>query len=587
MHSQAVARREGGREGESGPRAPRAAALVSFAAALLPVLVACLIATPKYPMSPDEQIQQLYASGRFLAAGQSLLMPYSLVTISAPLSALYAVLPAVPWYALTLLALIVASFAVAWDKALRSRLSDGMCRVVLALLVALELISTMYLTFTIVAFLATAAGLMLVVGNAAFEKVGGVRAGDVFGCLLVVLGYSLRPESGLATIALFAPFAIWVLAKNRHVASIVRGVVVIALVGICALAARYAYDHTQGWEGYSAYLDAGRSALDYPDLSVEEVQAVEPSLSDNDVTILYNWLFADDSVFGTEFFERLGGAVDHLSLSNLVASLKAKTTYLLLGLVVVAGAFAWAIGKDIRCAGPARALMAGVVAMMLVSCLLLIMRQRVRLHVVLPLVMCAVFALITCAWAPEQRRGGHAAARGGALLGGRAAVAVPALALVLCLGVCGVFYLKVARPLAAQTSSATSAAARAYVDEHPDELVVFGRSQTIYFTGYNAFTLEGWDFPDNMLPIGGWENHTAPWAALLERWGIEDNDVLQELPERDDMVAVLQPAKMEMIQTYLSEHSGRKVQASIVEDLGPGATDPTVHVYVYKFSYAS
>ena len=68
---------------------------------------------------------------------------------------------------------------------------------------------------------------------------------------------------------------------------------------------------------------------------------------------------------------------------------------------------------------------------------------------------------------------------------------------------------------------------------------------------------------------------------------IEDNDVLQQLPERSDMVAVLQPEKMELVRTYLSEHSGRTVRADVVRDLGPGAADPSVDVYVYRFSYES
>lgn len=287
-------------------REPGRAGIVSLAAALVPVLLICLLATPIYPMSPDEQVQQLYASGRFLGAGQQLLMPYSLVTFSAPISALYALLPAVPWYALALLGLIVASFAVAWDKTLRSRMSGRLCVPTLALLVALEVISTLYLTYTIVAFLAVGAGLMLVLGRATFDSPGGAHATDVAGMALVVAGYSLRPESGLAAIAVFAPFAVWVLVRNRNAGSIARGVIVVALVGVCAFAGRFAYDHTPGWEGYSAYLDAGRSALDYPDLPTEAVQAVEPALSDNDVDVLYNWLFADDGVFGTEFFERLG-----------------------------------------------------------------------------------------------------------------------------------------------------------------------------------------------------------------------------------------------------------------------------------------
>ena len=493
-------------------REPGRAGIVSLAAALVPMLLICLLVTPIYPMSPDEQVQQLYASGRFLGAGQQLLMPYSLVTFSAPISALYALLPAVPWYALALLGLIVASFAVAWDKTLRSRMSGRLCVPTLALLVALEVISTLYLTYTIVAFLAVGAGLMLVLGRAAFDSPGGAHATDVAGMALVVAGYSLRPESGLAAIAVFAPFAVWVLVRNRNAGSIARGVIVVALVGVCAFAGRFAYDHTPGWEGYSAYLDAGRSALDYPDLPTEAVQAVEPALSDNDVDVLYNWLFADDGVFGTEFFERLGQRVDHLGLSNLASSLRAKTTYLLVG----------------RHAAPATTLAASP---------------------------CPVPLAVAC--------------------------------VVLALAVSGGFWLKVARPLAARSTSPTIAAARAYVDENPDQLVVFGRSQTLMFAGTNALAFEAWDYPDNMLPIGGWENHTAPWASFLARWGIEGNDVLQQLPERSDMVAVLQPKKMGLIRTYLSEHSGREVEASVVQDLGPGAADPSVDVYVYRFTYAS
>ncbi len=585
MARQSVAdnRREG-RGRLAALREPGRAGIVSLLAALVPVLLICLLATPIYPMSPDEQVQQLYASGRFLGAGQQLLMPYSLVTFSAPLSALYALLPAVPWYALTLLALIVAAFAVAWDKTLRSRMSARLCVPTLALLVAFEAISALYLTYTIVAFLAVGAGLMLVLGRAAFDEPGGVHAADVSGMALVVVGYSLRPESGLAAIAVFAPFAVWVLARNRNVGSIVRGVVVVALVGACAFAGRYAYDHTPGWEGYASYLDAGRSALDYPDLSSDAVRSVEPSLSENDVDVLYNWLFADDDVFDTEFFERLGQRVDHIGLSNLASSLRAKTTYLLLGLVALVGVYAWLLMRDVR--EGRGVLAAGIILMLLASCGLLVLRARVRLHVVIPLVMMGMFALVTAAGGTERPVGKHAAAReqrGGASCPVPLAVACVVLALAVSAG----FWYKVARPLAVRASSPTIAAARAYVDENPDELVVFGRSQTLMFAGSNALSFESWDYPGNMLPIGGWENHTAPWASFLARWGIEDNDVLQQLPERDDMVAVLQPEKMELIRTYLCEHTGREVEASVVRDLGPGAADPSVDVYVYRFTYAS
>ena len=189
-------------------------------AALVPVVLLCVLATPVYHMCPDEFVQQLYASGKFLAAGPSLLMPYSLVLVSAPLGALYSSLPQVPWYALLLLLLTVASFWAAYDEVLRSRMNANLCAASLAILFVFEVICTLYLTYTIVAFLVCAAGLMLVIRRAAFDGPQSVGISDILGVLLVVLGYALRPESGLATIAIFAPFALWVLAKNRNLASI-------------------------------------------------------------------------------------------------------------------------------------------------------------------------------------------------------------------------------------------------------------------------------------------------------------------------------------------------------------------------------
>lgn len=552
-------------------------------AALVPVVLLCVLATPVYPMCPDEFVQQLYASGKFLAAGPSLLMPYSLVLVSAPLGALYSILPQVPWYALLLLLLTVASFWAAYDEVLRSRMSANLCVASLAILFVFEVICTLYLTYTIVAFLACAAGLMLVIRRAAFDGPQSVGISDILGVLLVVLGYALRPESGLATIAIFAPFAPWVLAKNRNLASIARGAAVLLLIAACAFAGRFAYDHTPGWEGYASYLDAGRNVLDYPDMTVEQVRELAPELSDNDVAVLQSWLFADDSVFDTDLFERLAPASDHLGLSNVGASLRAKTTYLLVGMVAVVAAYGWLLHRGER--GGVHALVAGIVVMFAASCVLLILRARVRLHVVIPLVAVAVLALISTVGKTERVHGRHVApmpdvAASPALLAVIASVA-------LSLGSCGAFWYASIRPLATRGSAQTTEAARSYVADHPNELVVFGRTQTIMFRGLTAFDLEGWEYPENMIQVGGWENHTAPWATLLERWGIEGGDLLQQLPEKSNMVAVLNPTNMELIRTYLAEHSGREVLASVVEDLGPSSADPSVDLCVYRFTYAA
>lgn len=92
--------------------------------------------------------------------------------------------------------------------------------------------------------------------------------------------------------------------------------------------------------------------------------------------------------------------MDHLGFSNLASSLRAKTTYLLVGLVALVGLYAWALVRDL---GEGKgALAAGIVLMLLASCGVLILRARVRLHVVIPLVAMGVFALVSLAGGSER-----------------------------------------------------------------------------------------------------------------------------------------------------------------------------------------
>ena len=65
--------------------------------ALLPIIAfLCLIGFPKYAMTPDDQAQALYASGRIFGFGPTSLMLYTLYPVSAPLSMLYQTMPNVP-----------------------------------------------------------------------------------------------------------------------------------------------------------------------------------------------------------------------------------------------------------------------------------------------------------------------------------------------------------------------------------------------------------------------------------------------------------------------------------------------------------
>lgn len=554
--------------------------LIAFA----PIVLVCVLQAPMYPMSPDEQMQALYASGRYLASGPNWLMPYSLAPISVPLSLLYRLLPQLPWYPLMLLALIGVSWSISLIQVMRSRMGDPLCLSLVAAFLACDVISTMYLTFTIVAFLAVSAGLMLLVGRAAFARDSRVRASDVFGLALIVLGYALRPESGQVAFVLFSPFALWVLAANRNVASISRMLAAVLGVALCVGVGQAAYRSTPGWETYPDYLAAGRRSLDYPDLPVEEVRAIAPELSEEDVALLHEWMFIDEDVFGIDFFSRYGEAREHISLDNVRDALGAKTTYALVGLTVAMAVYAWVVTGDIGRRDGVRLLAFGVVLMLLASCALLILRARVRVHVVIPLAFCAMMSLTMCAHAPAASSiGAHArASEGDGSRGGRG-MALPIAALLLSVVACGGFWAAAVRPLRVQATAPTVAAVADYVEGNPDELVVFARTQTLLYPSYDAFSFERWSYPENVLQVGGWMSHTAPWRDFLERHDLSLGSTFADLADRDDVALVVADGKIDAIRAYLEGQTGREVEVEVLEDLGPGLVDTTSRIVACRF----
>lgn len=555
-------------------------ALIAFA----PIVLVCALQAPMYPMSPDEQMQALYASGRYLASGPNWLMPYSLAPISVPLSLLYRLLPQLPWYPLMLLILIGASWSISLIQVMRSRMNDPLCLSLVTIFLACDVISTMYLTFTIVSFLTVSAGLMLLVGRSAFARDPRVHASDVVGLVLIVLGYALRPESGQVAFVLFSPFALWVFAANRNVASISRMLAAVLGVALCVGVGQAAYRSTPGWETYPDYLAAGRRSLDYPDLPVEEVRAIAPELSEEDVALLHEWMFIDEGVFGIDFFSRYGEAREHISLDNARDALGAKTTYALIGLTAAMAACAWALTGDIGRRDGVCLLAFGVVLMLLVSCVLLILRARVRVHVVMPLAFCAMMSLVMCAHAPVASSiGVHArvSERGGSR--GSRGMALPIAALLFSVVACGGFWAVVVRPLRAQAAAPTVAAVADYVEENPDQLVVFARTQTLLYPSYDAFSFERWSYPENVLQVGGWMSHTAPWRDFLERHDLSLGSTFADLADRDDVVTVVADGKADVIRAYLEGQTGRGAEVEVLEDLGPGLIDTSSRIVVCRF----
>ena len=555
--------------------------LAAFLLAFVPAVLLCMIHAPVYATPPDDFVQELFLRGQF-QAGSSTLAPYTLVFVSAPIAALYKISAHVPWYAMTLLLCIVISFGILWASVLRLRLSRAWLAIVGAVVLASEIICVWYFTYTIVAFLTLGAGLMLIMPRAVFGDAGKPAVADFFGLLLVAVGFSLRPESGVAALAVFAPFLVYALVRSRRAGTLLRALAVIFVIGACYAGGQIAYRTTPGWEGFSSYLDAGRKVLDTKEMSVEEVQAVAPELSENDIAVLYDWDFVDHDVFGTGVLKRIATAVSTYSLPHFLTSLKAKITYLLLAIVILLGIAACILVRVQSNERPVRMLAYGVVAMSFVNYSLIVMRGRPRLHIVIPIAIVALMALIVCCQGPRERHGRYDSSVSTGLSSPTHARVASAGVCILCaLGLAGFWYASV-RPLQNRLTLPYATNVGEYVQENQDTLVVFAHTQAAWFSGTDAFASASWECPENVLFVGGWESETGSWDETLQRWDLSDGAPLQALATRDDMVLVATKSVAKLYERYLQEHVSAEVSMKKIEKLGSGAASSS-EVCVWSF----
>ena len=553
----------------------------AFLLAFFPAVLLCMIHAPVYATPPDDFVQELFLRGRF-QAGSSTLAPYTLVFVSAPIAALYKISAHVPWYAMTLLLCIVISFGILWASVLRLRLSRAWLAIVGAVVLASEIICVWYFTYTIVAFLTLGAGLMLIMPRAVFGDAGKPAVADFFGLLLVAVGFSLRPESGVAALAVFAPFLVYALVRSRRAGTLLRALAVIFVIGACYAGGQIAYRTTPGWEGFSSYLDAGRKVLDTKEMSVEEVQAVAPELSENDIAVLYDWDFVDHDVFGTGVLKRIATAASTYSLPHFLTSLKAKITYLLLAIVILLGIAACILVRVQSNERPVRMLAYGVVAMSFVNYSLIVMRGRPRLHIVIPIAIVALMALIVCCQGPRERHGRYDSSVSTGLSSPTHARVASAGVCILCaLGLAGFWYASV-RPLQNRLTLPYATNVGEYVQENQDTLVVFAHTQAAWFSGTDAFASASWECPENVLFVGGWESETGSWDETLQRWDLSDGAPLQALATRDDMVLVATKSVAKLYERYLQEHVSAEVSMKKIEKLGSGAASSS-EVCVWSF----
>ena len=559
---------------------PARAALVCALFAALIAIAVCLLQCPKYA-TPDDYIQDLYVRGAFYDT-PSLLNLYSMFLFTAPVSLLYRLIPAIPWFPVVMFLMLAASFAALATIVCRLRVPKPARALLLVALASSESMTCVYFSYTIVAFVTCAAGIALVLEQGCFRRPEAFRPSTALALLLVLEGFSLRPESGVGAALMFAPFLVWALLRNRNVRTALLALSVVGLMGVSYLTGHIAYSVTPGWETYEATFKAAQKVADCPHLTGDEAREVVPAMSDNDLSMIYEFLLADTSTYDLDTFTALDAQVHSYGIStlmNAVLSRKSFTAFVA-GLVAIVAALAAYLARVLRLRGGARALMWSAPVMLALEYLIVFLRARPKVHVILPAFAVAIFVLVVACLAP---RGSDDEGEAEATRAGKCGLVAPTV-LALCVLVVAAFVeLKYARPNQASMYVEAGSATQAYVDENPDKIVMFAHTQGL-ITNTDCLSFESWRMPSNVMFVGGYEQYTAPWQTFLAANNLKLDGLFMNLLDGSRMVAVANAEQTQMLATYLTEHSGSQVQAHMDESLGMGSG--SIEYGVWSFSAA-
>jgi hypothetical protein len=304
---------------------------LSVAAVVVLAVLATTAFTPHYETN-DDACMQLIASGMVFDSTPDEHLMYSNVLIGLPLQFLYRKAPDVPWYALHQIATLALSAIAVCYALLRVNPTARQAAVVLLFLVLAVLPCLVDLQFTKTAFLASFAGILLLLAPLR-GATPWPRIADVAGCALVVWGSLIRYESLILAGLIAVPVALaaaYVAPRRAAWRAIPLGTSFGLAVALNLLNASY-YAHSPGWEEFYAYNAVRAQFTDYGYFTYSGAKGKgyrEAGWDGVDLTMLTNWFFADRDRYSLEKMRRIAASAPRTT----VRSFWVKTNEVLHGL---------------------------------------------------------------------------------------------------------------------------------------------------------------------------------------------------------------------------------------------------------------
>jgi hypothetical protein len=491
------------------------------------------------------------------------------VIVGYALKGMYAISGLVNWYGIMYLAIVLICTYIILN------VSEKYMKLIYALGIAVifELTLIFWLTFTVLAYVAT--------GVATIKYVDYVHGGeynkrkktlDVF--LIVILftmGYMLRSSAFVTAVILTIPF----LGINIRKILEKRSNIIILFATLLCIIAVYGINKkmcdNELWSSYYTYCTARSEVLDYPldKYADRETELRQLSISPNDYKLLESWHFADKVVFSEDVLNQINGLkkINEKYNLNVIKILKGmmqtKETWIFL---IVCLLFIYIDKRNIKYYLLQGGFTFGMVAATFI-------RNRPVLRVIVPLyilgIICMLYIFI------RKKKIKYTLRKKSALMIAIAGI----LVLLVCYAFMNCNLAKLNKINENKYSNTLE-----YINRNKDKLYITDLLGTMLYNK-SIKNVKAEITYDNIISFGDWAIYNSTYYSVVEKYNLKYNErLIIDLVENENVRCMLKASDkegIEQIEKFIEEHTNRKVDRELEYRIDDE------DIAVYKITYAN
>ena len=487
----------------------------------------------EYPVVDDIMVNQTILSG------DNMLLPYIGIMLSSALVFLQQLFTTWNVYFIFLALSFCLSFSVYLDSFFRKKLYF-----VLPLLVILQRILMKYFSFSVIAYLLSTAGILLL-----FDRK------HIVGALLSLIGLSIRPQIIASLLLLLLPFLVFEVIKEKKK----KELFVLSALILLIFASNKVYTLTKpDVQEYLTWNTLSTNLRDFPAIDYEKhaKEFQELGVSENDLSASTYWLFAEKDALNNELLTKIQSvrSFSEKYSFNVFQMVKDYFQNIILTtfLLVMVGWFLFFKPKKVY------GWLLPLVPFALIGALFV--RQRVVERVYIPIIVSFLIFFVYDAPLFYNKR---------KLLKER-----------------GIFYSLQLVGMLASMAWVNSVGQELYwfpiiqssmiseyhdvVEKHSDKLLVFGGYGTLVNSQPSLATIrmKPDQLIENTTTLGNWQTFSPHYYQLMENYNVEDpSNLLSSALDKENILFFWSPSSgnMDRVKKIMKEHYQKDIYFEEVE----------------------